>query len=227
LPCVAPCTPTHVFSHPGNTLTQSVMGKSIRSKIKRKWRAKKRAEVNGPFEEKLRFESSWRLQQNLKKQAGITPEAEAGAVSTMGLLAGALSGQFVDVKALEAEHEAAKAEERMAAELAPITAPQVETEAAKNAVPLTYGASTHGVRKPRKEEYINKDPYINTDVKRFTFNKQNELPKPQTGAKLEDPAVLAEKVAGVSGASSSVWFVCERCRCRAKPYLGRRFGCCR
>ena len=47
------------------------MGKSIRSKIKRKWRAKKRLEANGPFEAKLRFEASWRLQKHLIKQNGI------------------------------------------------------------------------------------------------------------------------------------------------------------
>ena len=172
------------------------MGKSIRSKIKRKWRAKKRAEVNGPFEEKLRFESSWRLQQSLKAQAGITPEAEAGATSTMAVLANAMSGKFVDVKQLEIEHKAAKSAEKMAKDLAPVVADQKETKAAKSKVPLTYGSSVHAIRKPRKEEYINKDPYVNTDVKRFTFNKQIELPKPQTGAQLEDARTFMKKIIG-------------------------------
>jgi hypothetical protein len=179
------------------------MGKSIRSKIKRKWRAKKRAEVNGPFEEKLRFEAVWRLQQSIKKQAGITPESEAGEPSTFGMLAGALSGKFVDVAALEAEHAKVKAAEREAEAMAPIIAAPVETEAAKALVPLTYGASVHGIRKPRKEEYINKDPYVNTEKKRFMFNKPAELAKPPTGATLDEPEVLFEKVAGGAFVSRS------------------------
>ena len=172
------------------------MGKSIRSKIKRKWRAKKRAEVNGPFEEKLRFESSWRLQQNLKRQAGITPEAEAGKPSTISMLAGAMTGQFVDVATLEAEHKVVKEAEAEAERMQPFVAAQTETEKAKNAVPLTYGSSAHAIRKPRKEEFINKDPYINTDKKRFQFSKPNLLPKPPTGAMLEEPKALLKKIAG-------------------------------
>lgn len=172
------------------------MGKSIRSKIKRKWRAKKRAEVNGPFEEKLRFESSWRLQQNLKAQAGITPEAEAGKTSTMSVLAGALSGKFVDVKSLEAEHKKIKDEEKKMEELAPTIAAQTVTEQTKAMTPLTYGSSAHGIRKPRKEEFINKDPYVNTEKRRFQFNKPVELVKPPTGAQLEEPKNLMGKVVG-------------------------------
>jgi len=39
------------------------MGKSIRSKIKRKWRARRHEVANKPFSDKLQRESDWRLQQ--------------------------------------------------------------------------------------------------------------------------------------------------------------------
>ena len=111
--------------------------------------------------------------------------------------------KFVDVAALEAEHAKVKAAEREAEAMAPIIAAPVETEAAKALVPLTYGASVHGIRKPRKEEYINKDPYVNTEKKRFMFNKPAELAKPPTGATLDEPEVLFEKVAGGAFVSRS------------------------
>jgi hypothetical protein len=66
------------------------MGKSIRSKVKRKWRSRKHAMANKPFQDKLQREADWRLQKSLKKSL------KASRGSTLSKLASALSGEQMD-----------------------------------------------------------------------------------------------------------------------------------
>ena len=75
------------------------MGKSIRSKVKRKWRSRKHAMANKPFQEKLQREANFRLQKALKK----TLRASRG--STLSKLSAALSGEKMEEDEEEEEVE--------------------------------------------------------------------------------------------------------------------------
>lgn len=66
------------------------MGKSIRSKIKRKWRSKKRNEINKPMEQEAQRQTTWRLQQQLKKKLEVE---EGAAGTTLAALGSMLSGK--------------------------------------------------------------------------------------------------------------------------------------
>eukprot|EP00941_MAST-03F_sp_MAST-3F-sp1_P001160 g1160.t1 len=86
------------------------MGKSIRSKIKRKWRSRKRQLVNKPMEDESQRQVTWRLQQSLKKSL----EAEK-RTSTLTAIGGILSGKPLEATAAmsadmekEANKESAK-----------------------------------------------------------------------------------------------------------------------
>ena len=72
------------------------MGKSIRSKVKRKWRSRKHAMANKPFQEKLQREANFRLQKALKKIDPLRLSCRGSYRGTLSKLSAALSGEKME-----------------------------------------------------------------------------------------------------------------------------------